>query len=196
MTFYINKTEPNASLQLGALLAKYIHMQSKFWNELVFLCIGSDRITGDSLGPLIGDRLQMLQLPDTTVYGTLEDPVHALNLEETMRQIRKTHPHPLLIAIDASLGTRKHLGYITLGNGPLFPGAGVHKTLPPVGDIFITGIVSPAGTFEHFFLQTARLSTILSLSDTILEGIVTAYEKYGNEKRTLHTERPSYYTLR
>ncbi|MGI6095943.1 MAG: spore protease YyaC [Lachnospiraceae bacterium] len=177
MTFYINKTEPCASSQLGALLTKCIRTHTGFWDELIFLCIGSDRITGDSLGPLIGDRLKSMGLPRTFVYGTLQNPVHALNLEETMTQIHQAHSHPLLIAIDASLGTKQHLGYITLGSGPLFPGAGVHKSLPPVGDIFITGIVSQAGTFEHFFLQTTRLSTIISLSDTILHGILMAYQK-------------------
>ena len=77
-----------------------------------------------------------------------------------------------MIAIDASLGQKKHLGYVTIGNGALYPGAGVQKNLPPVGDIHITGIVNIAGMLEHLTLQTTRLSTVVSLADAIAGGIL------------------------
>ena len=65
------------------------------------------------------------------------------------------------MAIDASLGQKKHLGYVTIGNGALYPGAAVQKELPPVGDIHITGIVNTAGIMEQLTLQTTRLSTVI-----------------------------------
>src|SRR5690554_2831459 len=46
------------------------------------LCIGSDRSTGDALGPLVGAYLKQLPIPRTSVWGTLAQPVHALNLEQ------------------------------------------------------------------------------------------------------------------
>ena len=82
------------------------------------------------------------------------------------------NPHALVIAIDASLGQKKHLGYVTIGNGALYPGAGVQKNLPPVGDIHITGIVNIAGMLEHLTLQTTRLSTVVALADVIAGGIL------------------------
>ena len=78
-----------------------------------------------------------------------------------------------MIAIDASLGQKKHLGYVTIANGALYPGAAVRKELPPVGDIHITGIVNTAGVLEHLTLQTTRLSTVISLADKITQGILT-----------------------
>ena len=101
----------------------------------MFLCIGSDRVTGDCLGPYIGHLLHPHETGHIFVYGTLSCPVHALNLEKTSSLITRLHPHALVIAIDASLGQKKHLGYVTIGNGALYPGAGVQKNLPPVGDI-------------------------------------------------------------
>ena len=106
------------------------------------------------------------------MYGTLSDPVHALNLEKSSELIGQLHPHALVIAIDASLGQKKHLGYVTIGNGALYPGAGVQKNLPPVGDIHITGIVNIAGMLEQLTLQTTRLSTVISLADAIADGIL------------------------
>ena len=173
MVFYVNSKENNSSQEIAFFLKKRILHHPGKWSELVFLCIGSDRVTGDCLGPYIGHQLlDRLDLQDIYVYGTLKDPVHALNLEKVSRMIRSIHPQSLVIAIDASLGQKKHLGYVTIADGALYPGAGVQKELPPVGDIHITGIVNIAGVLEQLTLQTTRLSTVISLADTITQGIL------------------------
>ena len=61
---------------------------------------------------------------------------------------------------------------MTIADGALYPGAGVQKNLPPVGDIHITGIVNTAGIMEHLTLQTTRLSTVVTLADAIAGGIL------------------------
>ena len=146
-TYYID--HKGAGIKLGALLFDFLSSCDLSFRELVFICIGSDRITGDSLGPLVGHSLSKHGLSFAYVYGTLSQPVHALNLSETIEEIKLRHPDSLLIAVDASLGTRKHTGYLTISKGSLEPGLGVHKKLPPVGDIAITGIVNSAGNFDH-----------------------------------------------
>lgn len=172
MAFYVNSQDRNSSREIAFLLRKCILHHPGKWSELIFLCIGSDRVTGDCLGPYIGYQLSQLDLQGIYVYGTLHDPVHALNLTKVSRLIKALHPNGLVIAIDASLGQKKHLGYVTIANGALYPGAGVQKELPPVGDIHITGIVNIAGILEQLTLQTTRLSTVISLADTITQGII------------------------
>lgn len=172
MAFYVNANKEHSSEEIAYLLKKCILHHPANWSELVFLCIGSDRMTGDCLGPYVGRSLSRLTQQNIFVYGTLETPVHALNLKKIWKYIKKTHPDALVIAIDASLGQKKHLGYVTIGNGSLHPGAGVQKELPPVGDIHITGIVNIAGILEQLTLQTTRLSTVISLADTITAGII------------------------
>ena len=54
------------------------------------------------------------------------------------------------------------------------PGAGAGKTLPEVGDIFITGIVNVSGSFEQLLLQTTRLATIFHMAESISQGILLA----------------------
>ena len=173
MPFYINTQNPDSSREIAKLLEKCIKRHKRDWTEIVFLCIGSDRVTGDCLGPYVGYRLSQHQLPGITVYGTLNQPVHAVNLSHITDFIAMEHPSALVIAIDASLGQKKHLGYVTIGNGALYPGAGVQKNLPPVGDIHITGIVNIAGMLEHLTLQTTRLSTVIALADAIAGGILS-----------------------
>lgn len=143
----------------------------------IILCIGTDRVTGDSLGPLVGYKLVKSAGNSIKVYGTLEDPVHALNLSETVNEIYRTYKRPFIIAIDASLGISKHLGFITMGKGPLTPGLGVKKALLPVGDIFITGIVNVSGVLDNLVLQTTRLSTVMSMADSIALGLQIAERK-------------------
>lgn len=177
MAFYINAKNESSSAEIAYLLKKCILHHHGRWSELVFLCIGSDRLTGDCLGPYVGHQLSRLngeaaRSKNTYVYGTLENPVHALNLKKISNHIKAVHPEALVIAIDASLGEKKHLGYVTIGNGALYPGAGVQKELSPVGDIHITGIVNIAGVLEQLTLSTTRLSTVISLADTITRGII------------------------
>ena len=158
--YYIEGRTDRAGNKIGSLLTELYAKSDSNFEELVFLCIGSDRITGDSLGPLIGHRLAKEHLNRCCIYGTLANPVHALNLQETVESVKKEHPNSLTVAIDASLGSKKHQGFVTVGQGSLEPGLGVKKKLPPVGDISITGIVNLSGAFEHFLLQTDRKSVV------------------------------------
>ena len=173
--YYIDSSHADAAQKLSCVMKHCLNSVHHPWEDLVFLCIGSDRITGDSLGPVCGQQLSHMTGPGCFVYGTLTEPVHALNLPETLTLILSRHPVSLLIAIDASLGAQHHLGFITAGTGPLLPGAGVRKTLPAVGDLFITGIVNQAGMFDRFLLQTTRLSTVISLASTITRGMLYTF---------------------
>lgn len=177
MTFYINASQRDSVLRISHTLKQCILDHQEKWSELVFLCIGTDRVTGDCLGPFVGQKLSSCSTPDFTVYGTLFQPVHALNLTAMYSFIRKRHPEALIVAIDASLGQKKHLGYVTITNGSLHPGAAVHKNLPPVGHITITGIVNTASVLRHFALQTTRLSTVIILADQIAQGILPLFSQ-------------------
>lgn len=116
-----------------------------------------------------------------SVYGTLEYPVHARNLEETIEYIEAFHGEPIIIAIDASLGRSSHVGYFTLGRGALKPGAGVDKELPSVGDLYITGIVNMSGFLDHMLLQTTRLHVVMKLAERICEGIARCVGRLAEE---------------
>lgn len=170
-TKYFDASNTHTPYHFGKELATLIKKNMAPGQELVFLCIGSDRATGDSLGPLIGHKLSHSTLMSAIVYGTLEQPVHAKNLVETMGKIKKAHERAFIVAIDASLGTTEHIGYISLGACSLKPGAGVAKELPEVGDLSITGIVNLSGLFDHMLLQTTRLHIVMQMADCICRGI-------------------------
>lgn len=146
-------------------------MEEKGKEGVMFLCIGTDRSTGDSLGPLVGHKLRRQRLKGAAVIGTLDKPVHAMNLELYIRYIHAHYSRYVVVAIDASVGSPDHVGYATLGRGALQPGLGVSKELEAVGDISITGIVGGAGSRDPVMLQSVRLSMVMKMADCICESI-------------------------
>jgi len=165
--------DPAALEKLGQNLARKLQLleQERKGDPIIVLGIGTDRSTGDSLGPMVGTLLTNMPNLPFAVYGTLEDPVHASNLTEKLNLIKTLHPNPIIIAIDACLGYTENVGTITLSMGALKPGAGVNKNLPAVGDINLTGIVNVGGYMEYFVLQNTRLSIVMQMAQLIAKII-------------------------
>lgn len=138
----------------------------------VFLCIGSDRYVGDSLGPLVGTMLAESGF-SFPVYGTLAEPIHAFNLKGTLKEIRKQYKKPFIIGIDALVGEKEEVGHVIFKEGPLTPGKALEKILPQVGDCHFVGVVNyidplPASQF----LNDTRLYTVMTLAKAIVSVIV------------------------
>src|SRR5699024_2933095 len=108
----------------------------------VVACIGTDRSTGDSLGPLAGSLLSQRHLHELHVYGTLHEPLHALNLADYLEKINEKYHNPYIIAIDAALGKLSSIGTIHCGNGPLKPGSALQKDLPEIGHAHLSATVN------------------------------------------------------
>lgn len=138
-----------------------------FPREYVVVCIGTDRSTGDALGPFTGTFLSQKKPKHMTVYGTLHEPVHAKNLEECITRIRERHNEPFIIAVDACLGKHTSVGYVITETGPLMPGAALNKPLPAIGDMHISGVVNVSGFMEYSVLQNTRLAVVVDMAEKI-----------------------------
>lgn len=180
-TLKIGHNEPNSTEIISQYLI-HVFRSIPQNRDLVIVCVGTDRSTGDALGPLVGTNLAKINTDKLHIYGTLSEPVHALNLADTMKLINQQHQNPYIIAIDACLGQLTSVGYIHVGDGPVKPGAGVNKDLPPVGHMHITGIVNVGGFMEYFVLQNTRLSLVIDLAEVIANAIYVSYmnSKYVN----------------
>ncbi|MDF2524235.1 MAG: yyaC [Clostridiales bacterium] len=138
--------------------------------NFLLICIGTDRYIGDSLGPIIGTMLEKMDLK-CPIFGTLEDPIHAVNLKKQLTYIEYTYPKHQIIAVDACLGAEESIGCIQMKNGCLYPGKGVGKKLPAVGDLSIVGIVDACDHEEFFFLHNIRLNLIMKMAEIMAKGI-------------------------
>lgn len=161
-----------------ASIMKEIIRSSGYKNEdIIFLCIGSDRSVGDSLGPLVGTMLKEHNVP-YQVYGTLETPVHAFNLKDKLKEIKRQFKRKLIFSIDASLGEQSQVGHVLFKEGPLVPGKALKKVLPEVGDYHFSGVVNyidPLPTMQ--FLNDTRLYTVMNLAKTIVNIIVQSADE-------------------
>lgn len=174
----IHLEDPQARPLLASVLREHLAaLPPARQRRRLILCIGTDRSTGDALGPLVGTILSRRHLPDTEVWGTLDEPVHASNLREHLERIRRRLDPPLVIAVDACLGRSDSVGTVSVGHGPLRPGAGVHKDLPAAGDLHLTGTVNVGGFKEFFVLQNTRLSLVVRMAELIADGLLLALEE-------------------
>lgn len=167
-------TDSGVAWQLSTFLLKSIPFDNP---NLTFCCIGTDRSTGDTLGPLIGTWLKDHPSFPFEVIGTLEHPLHALNLQDTVDDIKNRDIPPFVIAIDACLGQIDRIGFILVENGPLLPGKAVKKELPPIGDLSIKGIVNVSGFMEYTVLQNTRLQVPYKMGKVIVRALLLAWQR-------------------
>ena len=152
-------------------------------DDIVFVCIGTDRSTGDSLAPFVGMYLEGLGYKN--VYGTIDNPVHAINLKDTIENLPKDKK---VNAIDAALGRETSVGNIDIINGSIKPGAGVGKDLISVGDYSVSGVVNVGGFMEYYVLQNTRLSRVIQMAKDITSAIVEVFPLENAKNDTIIAE--------
>lgn len=167
----VHYTEPDGHLLVAEAVGRLVKNLNRINRPTVVVCVGTDRSTGDALGPLVGTMLLKTPTVRFPVYGTLEQPIHALNLADQLDFIRQRHFNPFIIAVDACLGRQNRIGYINVKQGAVLPGTALNKTLPAVGDIHISGVVNVAGFLEHLVLQNTRLGLVFSMAEIIARGL-------------------------
>jgi putative sporulation protein YyaC len=149
----------------------------KPFSNYIFLCIGSDKIIGDSYGPLVGQKLKenlKNMYNNIEVYGTLDKTISAINIEKNIEKIYYTYKSPCIIAIDSALGTQEKIGKIYVSNQKLECGKGLGKRSVLVGDISIKGVVGKDYKIQRYnmsSLQNASLGEVIKLADVTAMGI-------------------------
>ena len=169
-TFYKN---PMAYYEIAYFLKDYIN------NNTVVVCIGTDRCIGDCLGPLTGTILKSKNFP-LPVYGTISEPIHALNLDKKLNDIKSLYPKSEIIGIDACLGNSNNIGELQVRDYPIHPGKGVGKSLPDVGNSSIIGIVDSCDSTELFTNRNIRLNLILDMTMVICDALLHSYYLFKN----------------
>ena len=172
-----------------------MHLQEKLTKLLkissfeppVIFCIGSDRVTGDCFGPLVGEFLINNYNIDTFVYGTLTSPITALNIVKTYAFVRARHPKAIILAIDSALGLKEDVGHFRVIADGIFPGAATGKKLPKIGDIALTATVAPMGPgIPLYGVQLGFVNTMAKLGARMISeclGEIKANKDYAPESR-------------
>lgn len=164
----IPSADPSALGRLSVAIEAELARRGATGRPVVFACIGTDRSTGDALGPLVGQKLERLGMESGAVLGTLEDPLHAMNMGDRLAPLLEAHDDPLIVAIDAALGPVASVGSIAVRTGGIRPGQGVGKDLPEIGEIAVTGTVNVrAFGLDAQVLQSTRLFLVQQMAEQI-----------------------------
>ncbi|MCD3319490.1 spore protease YyaC [Clostridium botulinum D/C] len=157
------KAKYNDELQKHSIINKLKEIITK---DTVIINIGTDRCIGDSVAPMLGTMMKEQKFP-LPIYGTLDNPIHAMNIHNKIKDIYEKHPSSNIIGIDACLGDKEDVGKIILRDSPIQAGRGVGKCLPEVGDYSIVAIVDDKDTHTFFTERNIRLSFIRKLAKSI-----------------------------
>ncbi|WP_223067793.1 spore protease YyaC [Paenibacillus caui] len=141
-------------------------------DSIVFVCIGTDRSTGDALGPLTGSRLREYGI--SSVIGTLPEPCDADNLKQKLLSVPEDKT---VIAIDACLGSEHSVGSYLISSSPLLPAESVGGKLPAVGDYSIAAVVNRNGPRPYQALQVTSLYRVMKMADEIAAAAAAAFKR-------------------
>lgn len=147
--------------------------------DITYFCIGSDLSTGDCFGPLTGTLLRNIGFKN--VVGSLDETVHAGNLEEKLLLVSKDS---FIVAVDAMMGHYKEVGNLSFLKGPIKPGAAFNRELPPVGDASVVLNVAPSGFANFLVLGSCSLNKIWQGANLLARTInLASYrrKKYRHE---------------
>lgn len=137
----------------------------------VIICVGTDLVVGDCLGPYIGTKLNEKLQGKSFIYGTLNSPITALEIETIKKTIKIIHPSSKILVIDAAVGKKDEIGFIKLIDSGIKPGLGINKDLPSIGDVSIIGIVSDYNNKTASNQPITRFSLVYRIANQIINGI-------------------------
>ena len=140
-------------------------------SSYIALCVGTDLVIGDCIAPLVGSLLSKSNIFQY-VYGTLDNPVTAKEVNVVGKILKKLHPNSKIIAVDAALGDYDDIGTIKICDKGLFPGIGVNKKLLQVGDISVLGVVSDKSIGNKNLFNFTRLNLVYKMAEAISNGII------------------------
>ncbi|MFH5186237.1 spore protease YyaC [Paenibacillus sp. TAB 01] len=173
MMHHSHYLDKKSVVYLSDALTKHYYKHPEY-TEIVIVCIGTNRYSGDSLGPMVGSRLleRLEGHHRVHIFGTLDKPVHALNLQKTLSHIAQKHSRAYVIAVDACLGQYFKIGTLQVVEEPLQPGVSLDKQLPPIGHVHIKGIVNNFSPLNHKVLEHTSLTFVQDMSAVVSRILV------------------------
>lgn len=153
----------------------YKAKSQKEYSEITFLCVGTDRITGDCFGPLVGSKLIELlkkcNYSNINVYGSLEQNLSYKNINKIIKNINNKS---IIIVIDAALSKKENIGKIFVSNTKTVLGKSLERAQIEIGDISIKSVVAKdykIAKCNFKALQNISLSGVMTLANIVSEGI-------------------------
>ena len=168
-------------------IAQAINKLNEYNKPPVIVCIGSDLVLGDSLGPLCGTMLKRKNL-NAFIYGTLNEPITAKEVLYLKKYLSSIHPFSPVLAIDAAVGETEDLGIIKAVKRGLKPGLGVNKNLGEIGDFSLIGVVAKKSAENYQLFNLTRLGLVYKMAEVISSGVYAYISALYGKKEPFLTQ--------
>lgn len=133
----------------------------KEFSDIIFLCIGSSRIIGDAIGPIVGSNLKYIENNYIHIYGSIEKNLNFNNAKEIIENINFKYKNPCIITIDSALSNKYDFGNIILEKGFMKIGKALEKNLCIYSNLNIKCVVG-----KKFFDKKRNLETLQQVPKT------------------------------
>lgn len=143
-------------------------------SSMVVVCVGTNKVGFDSFGPRLGTILEKEGI-FAKVYGTIEEPITALNIPYYFEKILSENQNKIILAIDACQCGPSQIGEIFFLKESLFPGSAFGKSLGSIGDYSLM-----AGT--NFYRGFSRVCFSYEDIDNIVNKTVQYLKKIINNQ--------------
>lgn len=150
------------------------------YSNLVFLCVGTDKVVGDLVGPIVGNNLKKLENEYLQIYGTLENTLNFRNAKEIIEKVYHDFKNPYLVTIDAALSATNNKGEIILSEGYIKIGKALQKSICFYSDVTIKCVVGKAYEEKDKNLKElkeASLKETTEIAEKVASGIKKVLKK-------------------
>ncbi|MBP3707815.1 MAG: spore protease YyaC [Clostridia bacterium] len=150
-------------------LNKYVEKDK----NIIFFCIGTDRVIGDCVGPITGSLLKN-KYGNKNIYGDLEENLTYENIEDKLNEVNLKYSNPYIIAIDAALSSNEDIGKFYVDNKGINYRKSLNSKNLKIGDIGIKVVVGKDyndSELNFKVLQNISLSKIVKISKKTFDGI-------------------------
>lgn len=164
--------------------------------NVIFLCIGTSSIIGDSFGPTVGSILKnKLKTNMSQVIGDLNNCVTYTEIHKKMIDINNQYSNKLIVVLDSALSNKSDIGKVFIQNRGLKYAESLKKNNKIIGDVSIKAVVGENSydSFKNFYnLKNVSEQRIRLVSTIAANGIIEVMNKKENNGKNIYKLQPDF----
>ena len=157
------------------------------FSHIIILCIGTNKIIGDLIGPMVGQILKKeLKYDKIIILGNMIETINFKNAKQSIESIFEQYAKPFIITIDSALGRDDMVNQIVINKGMVKIGKSLGRSICYYSNINIKGVVGvdKKDKYENIkSLQNVDIELITKLSIRIVNITHKIIKEIGIENK-------------
>lgn len=166
-------------MNISNKIIKLIDKQNIRNPNLTFICVGTDRVSGDSIGPIVGSNLikyiEENNIKNINVIGNLKDNFNNAN-------ISKLNNKDITIVIDSAISNTYDVGDIVIDEKNIKIREALDDSKEINSNINIKCIVGrnfKDSAANFLMLQNVKLGIVLNIAEELSNNLYDVIENYN-----------------